>query len=115
MEVPKGKGGIYPLALLFVMLTLYSYCCGAAVLVQSNTSTVRCNGRLGECLIEDDLELEFLMNPYINRLLATKKTKTDIHDQLNPDRVFCDPHGRNCGKGCRGEFLRTCNKAPAPK
>ena len=70
MEVKKEQRGIYPLAIVFVMLVLLNaYCCGAAVLVKSNT-TARCNGRLDECLIEDDLELELLTNPYISRMLS---------------------------------------------
>ena len=74
MEVQKGKGGIYPLAISFVMVMLLinAYCCaGAAVVVESNTTTIRYNGRLEESLIEYDLELEFLMNPYISRILQT--------------------------------------------
>jgi len=73
MEVQKGKGGIYPLAISFVMVMLLinAYCCaGAAVVVESNTTTVRYNGRLEESLIEYDLELEYLMNPYLTRILG---------------------------------------------
>ena len=74
MEVhQKGKRGIYPVAILFVMVIflINAYCCaGAAIVVESNTTTVRYNnGRLEESLIKYDLELEFLMNPYIGRVL----------------------------------------------
>uniref|UniRef100_A0A2N9FIM5 Uncharacterized protein n=1 Tax=Fagus sylvatica TaxID=28930 RepID=A0A2N9FIM5_FAGSY len=91
MEVKNAKGGTYPLALMFVMLIvllLNAYCCGAAVIVKSNT-TVHCNGRLDECLIEDDLELEFLINPYISRVLA------DAPSQYNP---AADNSGNACQK-----------------
>ena len=61
MEVQKGKGEIYPVALWFVMVMLLinAYCCaGAAVVVESNTTTVWYNnGRVEESLIEFDLEL----------------------------------------------------------
>ncbi|KAF3953219.1 hypothetical protein CMV_021318 [Castanea mollissima] len=109
MEVQKGKGGMYPLAISFVMVMLLinAYCCaGAAVVVESNTTTVRYNGRLEESLIEYDLELEFLMNPYISRMLAPENI--DIHAQLDAHRVFCDPKVTSCGKGCPSQYLRTC-------
>jgi hypothetical protein len=72
MEVYNTKGVImYPLAFFAMLILLNGYCCGGAavVLVKSNT-TFRCDGRLDECLIEDDLELEFLMNPYVSRVLS---------------------------------------------
>ena len=87
MEVQKGKGGIYPLAILFVMMMLliYPYCCaGAAVVVESNTTTVRYNnGRIEESLIEYDLELELLMNPYVSRILAGGHTVTGATGNRN--------------------------------
>jgi hypothetical protein len=73
MEVYNTKGVIimYPLAVFAIMLILLNGygCAAAAVLVKTNT-TFRCDGRLDECLIEDDLELEFLMNPYVSRVLV---------------------------------------------
>ena len=86
MEVKNAKGGTYPLALfVMLMLLLNAYCCDAAVLVKSNT-TIRCDGRLDECLIEDDLELEFLVNPYISRVLAgTGRSVGEFDDEkVNP-------------------------------
>ncbi|KAB1218851.1 hypothetical protein CJ030_MR3G018272 [Morella rubra] len=74
MEVQNKKGGILlnHLALFLVMLILLdsSFSCGAAhVLVKSNFS-FRCDGRLEECVIAEDLELDFLMKPYVSRILA---------------------------------------------
>ena len=92
MEVQKGKGGIYPLAILFVMVMLLNaYCCaGAAVIVKSNTTTVRYNnGRLDESLIEYDLELEFLMNPYISRILQDGGSHI-TPQTLNPGSTPCE-------------------------
>ena len=118
MEVhQKGKRGIYPVAILFVMVIflINAYCCaGAAVVVESNTTTVRYNNdRLEESLIEYDLELEFLMNPYISRVLDS--------DSYHPTSRTNDPESRPCeptknnqnpcsgGKKCRpkrSEFAR---------
>ncbi len=74
MGAYNRKGGIYPLA-FFVMLILFStYCDGSDVLVESNT-TSSCNGGLGECLIEDDLE--FLVNPHrVSRMLIQYSGKS---------------------------------------
>ena len=68
MEVKYAKGGTIPLALFVMLMLLLNPCCGAAVIVKSN-NTVICDGRLHECLIEDDLELELVINPYISRML----------------------------------------------
>ena len=107
MEVQKGKGGIYPLAILFVMvmLLIYPYCCaGAAVVVESNTTTVRYNnGRIEESLIEYDLELELLMNPYVSRVLAGGMSVTKPAT-LKPNRPVCTG---SCGTNCR-PFDRVC-------
>jgi hypothetical protein len=86
MEVYNTKGVIimYPLAVFAIMLMilLNGYgCAAAAALVKTNT-TFRCDGRLDECLIEDDLQLEFLMNPYVSRVLAV-----DIGDPLDPSSL----------------------------
>lgn len=101
MEVQKGKGGIYPLAISFVMLMLLinAYCCGGAVVVvESNTTTVRYNGRLEESLIEYGLELEYLMNPYLTRILATDPPKPVTKQALNPNKP-CDSCTKVCPKG----------------
>nr|POF02113.1 hypothetical protein CFP56_56756 [Quercus suber] len=107
MEVQKGKGGIYPLAILFVMvmLLIYPYCCaGAAVVVESNTTTVRYNnGRIEESLIEYDLELELFMNPYVSRILAGGRSVTKPAT-LNPKRPVCTG---SCGTKCR-PYDRVC-------
>jgi hypothetical protein len=71
-QVYRAKGsGMYPLTFLVITLLLVNaYCCAsAAILVKSNT-TFRCDGRLHECLVEDDLEFDFLINPYVTRILA---------------------------------------------
>ncbi|KAG6682775.1 hypothetical protein I3843_03G116800 [Carya illinoinensis] len=90
----NSKGGIHtPALILAMMMILNAYCCSAAVLAESN-SRFRCSsGRLDECLIEEDLELElgFLMNPYVSRILA----KTGTGNAGNADQpVFPGP----CGK-----------------
>ena len=101
MEVKKAQGGTYPLALfVMLMLLLNAYCSDAAVLVKSNT-TVRCDGRLDECLIEDDLELEFLINPYISRVLAgTGKSVGEIDAKKDS--------GKTCGTGCTQDATHSC-------
>ncbi|KAB1211539.1 hypothetical protein CJ030_MR6G013281 [Morella rubra] len=124
MEVHKKKGGIllYHLAFLVMLILLDSYCCGAAVLVKSNSS-FQCVGRLDECLIEDDLELEFLMNPYVSRILAHGgKTPPQSKDRNNPAFKTCgqlsdDPQYQKCiakfqpkHKQCggKGTYSRGC-------
>jgi hypothetical protein len=74
MEVYNTKGVIImcPLAVFAIMLMIFlnGYgCAAAAVLVKTNT-TFRCDDRLDECLVQDDLQLEFLMNPYVSRVLT---------------------------------------------
>ncbi len=91
MEVKNAKGGTYPLALFVIlMLLLNTYCFDAAFLVKSNT-TVSCDVRLDECLIEDDLE--FLINPYMSRVLAgTGKSVGEIaapEKPPSPPRIEC--------------------------
>ncbi|GMY14002.1 receptor-like protein kinase feronia [Fagus crenata] len=67
MGAYNRKGGIYPLAFFVMLILISTYCDGSDVLVESST-TSSCNGSLGECLIEDDLE--FLVNPYrVSRML----------------------------------------------
>lgn len=110
MEVKKEQRGIYPLAIVFVMLILLNaYCCGAAVLIKSNT-TVRCNGRLDECLIEDDLELELLMNPYISRMLPGTSSHAGVNAVNNANSAACE--NPDCSKGCKrpNSYHRTCEK-----
>lgn len=117
MEVQNGKGGIYPLAIVFVMVMLLinPYCCaGAAVVVKSNTTTVRYNnGRLEESLIEYDLELELLMNPYATRILAgVKPSPSPSYEALDGTGIPCNPDskchgGAKCpGKETRSEYYR---------
>ena len=111
MGAQKAKGGMYPVAILFVMVMLLNaYCCvGSAVIVKSNTTTVRYNGHLD--LIEDDLELEleFLMNPYISRILQTEGSHP-AEDALHPDSAACT--NNECSKGCQkqNQFDRQCKK-----
>ncbi|KAF5480600.1 hypothetical protein F2P56_001336 [Juglans regia] len=99
MEVCNPKGGrtaalAFPAMLLLMMMItmlLNTYCCNAAVLAKSNTSFRCSDGRLHECLIEEDLELElgFLINPYVSRILGTSApVQTE-----NPD----EPSVKTCG------------------
>ena len=106
MGAYNRKGGIYPLA-FFVMLILSTYCDGSAVLVESNT-TSSCNGSLGECLIDDDLE--FLVNPYYE----SRKLASNNNDPLDRDHEFnpCGGPGEPyCINGCikRDYYDRQCN------
>ena len=110
---------------MLIVLLLNAYCCGAAVIVKSNT-TVHCNGRLDECLIEDDLELEFLINPYISRVLADAPSqynpaadnngdscpKCEIYKTGTATKTVCKP----CTQGCKkpNEFNRQCKSDPPP-
>ncbi|KAK4597722.1 hypothetical protein RGQ29_015299 [Quercus rubra] len=92
---------IYPLAFFVLLIFTFSaYSCASTILVESNTSS-SCNGSLGECVIEDDLE--FLVDPYIrSRMLQGRTSGTGGRD--NP----AIPCGRNrdpklykeCYKGC---------------
>ncbi|KAG6660679.1 hypothetical protein CIPAW_03G121700 [Carya illinoinensis] len=96
MEVCNPKGGRTAtpaflsmlLMMMMSMMLLNAYCCGAAVLAKSNTSFRCTSGRLDECLIEEDLELELLMNPYVSRILAvqtvTGGTKDPNHPAIQP-------------------------------
>jgi hypothetical protein len=93
MEVYNTKGVIimYPLAVFAIMLMilLNGYgCAAAAVLVKTNT-TFRCDGRLDECLIEDDLQLEFLMNPYVSRVLSGEASDGSL-DRNSPVFKACE-------------------------
>jgi hypothetical protein len=97
MEVYNTKGVIimYPLAFFAMLILLNGYgCAAAAVLVKSNT-TFRCDGRLDECLIEDDLELEFLMNPYVSRVLVDPPTSKGNKANNQNQPVFDPCGGRN--------------------
>ena len=118
MKVQKGMGGIYPVAILSVMVMLHInayYCAGAAVVVKSNTTTVRYNnGRGEESLIEYDLALELLMNPYTTRMLTDPKAGS-IYKTGDKDRPACQPPSPCSGGGnCPSTYLRTCNKKKSP-
>ncbi|KAG6620687.1 hypothetical protein I3842_16G018900 [Carya illinoinensis] len=123
------KGGMhYPVAFIamLILLLLGANSCsgGAAVgiqLVKSNT-TFGCDGRLDECLVEDDFELELLINPYISRILGKqgKGHTTDISAKRGKT-ITCgrsnDPKYASCiarVKGpkkvdCRGAYNRNCH------
>ncbi|KAM3760924.1 hypothetical protein ACB098_01G230000 [Castanea mollissima] len=112
MEVQKGKGGLYPLAISFVMVMLLinAYCCaGAAVVVESNTTTVRYNGRVEESLIEYDLELEYLMNPYLTRILG--KDPDFVTDASKIRGKACKPCSGVCPVGSTYNRLHECVKS----
>lgn len=112
MEVQKGKGGIYPVAIWFVMVTLLinAYCCaGAAVVVESNTTTVWYNnGRVEESLVEFDLELEYLMNPYISRLLSNNGPHPGKSAVEKPNVPACT--NSDCSVVCkkRNQYDKSC-------
>ncbi|KAG2716235.1 hypothetical protein I3760_03G114500 [Carya illinoinensis] len=100
MEVCNPKGGrtatpafLAMLMMMMIMMLLNAYCCGASVLVKSNTSFRCSEGRLDECLIEEDLELEleFLMNPYVSRILANGKSQPNSSDPDKP--IYPEPCG----------------------
>ncbi|KAG2716234.1 hypothetical protein I3760_03G114400 [Carya illinoinensis] len=94
----NSKGGIHTPALILamlmmIMMLLDAYCCGASVLAKSNTSFRCSDGRLDECLIEEDLELElgFLMNPYVSRILADQ-VGTGGAENPNNQAISCGQH-----------------------
>jgi hypothetical protein len=105
MEVYSTKGFIimYPLPFFAIMLILLngyaSASAAAAVLVETNT-TFRCDGRLDECLLEDDLQFEFLMNPYVSRVLAgnndTPKSEDAIYNQNKSVFPECSTPNYKC-------------------
>ncbi|XP_041003908.1 uncharacterized protein LOC121249261 [Juglans microcarpa x Juglans regia] len=100
MEVCNPKGGrtaapAFPTMLLMIMMLLNAYCCGTAVLVKSNIS-FQCNGdRLDECLIKEELELElgFLMNPYVSRILGGQGKDPQTDNRNKP--AFNEPCGKS--------------------
>ncbi|XVE72331.1 hypothetical protein DITRI_Ditri11bG0031100 [Diplodiscus trichospermus] len=69
MAFQKRKGD-FLLAFAVMIILLEANGCRAALLVKSNT-TYHCNGRLDECRIAADVELEFglVMNANIIRIL----------------------------------------------
>lgn len=101
MEVQKAKGGIYPLAFFVMLILLNAYCrTDAAIPVKSNTS-VQCNDRLGECLTEDEVELEYLMSPYISRML-------DNSPKHPAPAAVSDPNTA-CNKPCSNQDCKAPN------
>ncbi|KAG7986477.1 hypothetical protein I3843_03G083000 [Carya illinoinensis] len=116
MEVQNTKGGgKHTLAIMLcvmLIVLLNGYCCGAAVLVKSNSS-FQCNGRLEECLFElEELDLELLVNPYVSRML--KQGAGDVHPAMNAleaskAAIPCGQPGDPIGscvakKGCKGTY-----------
>ena len=91
MEVQKAKGGIYPVAFFVMLMLINAHCCGAAVLVKSNASAWF-DDHPSERLIEDEVELEHLMNPYISRMLADPPQHPAEDAVYKPDKA--------CEKGC---------------
>ena len=94
---------IYPLAFFVLLIFTFSaYSCASTILVESNTSS-SCNGSLGECVIEDDLE--FLVDPYIRSRMLQGNGPTSGTGNPNRPAIPC---GRNtdpklykeCYKGC---------------
>ena len=112
MEVQKGKGGIYPQAFFVMLMLLINayYCAGAVVLVKSNATTVRYDDRLQESLIEYDLE--FLMNPYISRMLGDDQPSGSVYSTESAGHPACQPPSPCSGGGtCGSVYQRTCPKS----
>ena len=90
MEVQKAKEGIYPVEFFVMLMLINAHYCGAAVLIKSNAS-VRCDDHPSECLIKDEVELEYLMNPYISRMLADPPKEYAGEDAVyKPDKACED-------------------------
>ncbi|KAF5457628.1 hypothetical protein F2P56_021717 [Juglans regia] len=106
----RKQGGMhYPLAFIAMLILLLlnaNSCCGGAavgILVKSNSSTTfGCDGRLDECLMEEDLELELLINPYISRILGAGHSSTGGTQNPNKPALPCgkpeDPYSKCIGK-----------------
>lgn len=115
MEVLKGTEGKYPLVpfLVILILLFYPYCSAAAAFLVKSNTTVHCNGGLNECLIEDEVDLDFMMNSYETRILqeagqATSATK-------NPDKETCQYVPTCVGsKKCGSSFNRGCGQKATP-
>ncbi|KAG7986476.1 hypothetical protein I3843_03G082900 [Carya illinoinensis] len=106
MEVHNTKGGgKHTLAIMLcvmLIVLLNGYCCGAAVLVNSNSS-FQGDGRLEECLFElGELDLELLVNPYISRML--KQGAGDDHPAM--DALEASKVAIPCGQ--RGDSIAHC-------
>ncbi|EOY03719.1 Uncharacterized protein TCM_018838 [Theobroma cacao] len=73
------EGGLFSLA-LFVMLMLFeaNSCRAAEMLMEKSNTTFRCSGRLNDCLIAEDMELELLMDSHISRMLIGANGKATI-------------------------------------
>jgi hypothetical protein len=109
MDVYNTKGVIimYPLAFFAIMLSilLNGYGCAAAAVLVKTNSTFRCDGRLDEYLLEDDLE--FLMNPYVSRVLAeSDPPKPQTGTTGNPSKAAI-----SCGGGKDGPY-KSCIHQP---
>ncbi|EOY03716.1 Uncharacterized protein TCM_018828 [Theobroma cacao] len=73
------EGGLFSLA-LFVMLMLFeaNSCRAAEMLMEKSNTTFSCSGRLNDCLIAEDMELELLMDSHISRMLIGANGKATI-------------------------------------
>jgi hypothetical protein len=121
MEVYNTKGMIIVSSLamfaIMLMILLNGYgCAAAAVLVKTNT-TFRCDGRLDECLIKDDLQLEFLMNPYVSRLLdeADHQPEYAVELSKNPNKPVFPPCGGKSPPNCNTNPVNPDNSKCIPK
>ncbi|KAG6682780.1 hypothetical protein I3843_03G116300 [Carya illinoinensis] len=109
----NSKGGIHTPALILAMLMmivmlLNAYCSSAAVLAKSNTSFRCSSGRLDEILIEEDLELElgFLMNPYVSRILTGNQGGSPPNSNNPQQPAYPKP----CGKPQDPQYSSCVNK-----
>ncbi|WRX21805.1 hypothetical protein QQP08_014292 [Theobroma cacao] len=48
------------------------------MLMEKSNTTFRCSGRLNDCLIAEDMELELLMDSHISRMLIGANGKATI-------------------------------------
>ncbi|XP_021297630.1 uncharacterized protein LOC110426674 [Herrania umbratica] len=111
------EGGLFSLA-LFVMLMLFEANGGRAaeMLMEKSNTTFRCSGRLDDCRIAEDMELELLMDSHISRMLIGSDGKavigfTNVAGKIIP----CGPgtqygpcvKGKKVPKNC-STFNREC-------
>lgn len=104
---------IYPLAFFVLLIFTFSaYSFASTILVESNTSS-SCNGSLGECVIEDDLE--FLVDPYIRSRMLQGQRFTGGTGNRDMPAIPCgrntDPKlYKSCYEGCvkPNDFYRGC-------
>ena len=109
----KGGFSVAFLMLLILFNPKFYSCEAANFLVESNSSSFHCNGRLDECLISEEIELEFLMDSHVIRALdgipAGGTSGSDISDQHYADCPAGYSYNAANGKCCRDLYKpETC-------